>query len=280
MTDSAVACLVEMSEGRAYSRLIAEAPTNIVESYGLSVQHVASAYVLLADRFCDSLILNRVIGLGVCEPATETLLDTIDAIYLGSDIAAYACEIGPGTEPSDLSSRLRSRGLVPFRKTTMLYRRAERLPSVPCGFRISRVGPERATEFADLTCGIFQFNEPFLSLLRATFQSAAWQHWMAFEGEMPVACAMTYVEGDVAWIGWVGTLPDYRGRGAQSAMTVAQLDAIASSNCGWVTLETATGTRNRPNPSLRNYLRLGWTAAYDRLVYVRKTGKHATAVKG
>src|SRR5262249_54091422 len=132
-----------------------------------------------------------------------------------------------------------------------------------------------AVAFADLSCGIFGFNEPFPSLLRATFDCPAWQQWLAFDDERPVAAAITYIEDQVAWIGWAGTRPGYLGRGAHGAITSAQLRGAGASDCHWVTLETATGTKNSPSQSLRNYRRLGWTAAYDRLVYVRKPQRRA-----
>ena len=117
---------------------------------------------------------------------------------------------------------------------------------------------------------IFQFDMPFPGLLTATFSSSAWQHWLAFDGATPVAAAITHVKGDIAWIGWVCTLPEYRGRGAQSALAAAQLQGIRQRGARWVTLEAATGTKRNPAPSLRNYLRLGWTHAYDRLIYLRR----------
>jgi len=45
--------------------------------------------------------------------------------------------------------------------------------------------------------------------------------------------------------------------------------------CRWVTLEAATGTKNHASQSLRNYRRLGWSVAYDRLVYVRRARTRA-----
>jgi len=280
MTDSDIATRVELSEARAYARLIAGAPQDVSKQYGLSTHKLGSAYAVVAAGFVDSLIANRVIGLGGCEPATDEILDALDAVYSENGVATYAYEIAPSSEPADLPARLRDRGFVPFKQTTLLYRRVEVIAPPPCDFRVSRIGIERAAAFADMSCEIFELDGPFPSLLRATFNSPAWQHWMAFDGDVPVATAITHVVDNVAWIGWVGTLPDYRGRGAQSAITAAQLEGARASNCLWVTLETVTGTKNRPSQTLRNYRRLGWTVAYNRLVYVRKSTTRAESSPG
>lgn len=271
MTESDVARLVELSEARAYARLVTGAPRDLSDRYGLAVHRQGSAHAFVASRFCDSLILNRVIGLGTCEPVTDGTIKALETLYLASGVSTYAMEISPASEPTDLPARLRSWGFVPFKQTTMLYRRGEPIARPACDLRVMRAHPEHAAVFAELSCGIFQFAEPFPSLLRATFACPTWQHWLAFDGERPVSAAITYLEGEVAWIGWVGTLPEYRGRGAQSAIAAAQLQEACASGVRWLTLETATGTKNRPSQSLRNYVRLGWTPAYDRLVYVRKS---------
>jgi ribosomal protein S18 acetylase RimI-like enzyme len=270
---SEAARLVELGEARAYAALVMGGEAQTSEQYGLAVHRVGSAYALVGTRFRESLILNRVIGLGVCEPAADGVLDALDDVYRRGAVDTYAAEVSPAGQPADLPQRLRSRGFIPFKYTTMLYRPVAPVASPPTAFRVRRVGQALAHVFAELTCTVFQFGEPFRTLLQATFRSDDWQHWMAFDDEQPVAAAMTHVQDGVAWIGWVGTLPDYRGRGAQSALTAAQLEGAGARNCRWVTLEAATGTRDRPGPSLRNYRRLGWTVAYDRLVYVRKFSK-------
>jgi hypothetical protein len=107
-------------------------------------------------------------------------------------------------------------------------------------------------------------------MLRATFGCPDWQHWLAFLGGKAVAAAITHLHEHVGWIGWVSTLPQYRGRGAQRAITCAQLEGAIESRATWITLEVAPGPKNHPSASFRNYQRLGWLTAYDRAVYVRK----------
>jgi len=275
MSGSEVARLVETSEARAYAALVTGAPKELNAQHGLEVHQVGATTVFVAAGVRDSLVLNRVIGLGIGEPATQGILDELDAIYHASGIATYAAEVSPVCEPPDLPSRLRTRGFVPYKQTSMCYRAAQPIASPACDLLVRRAALAEAEAYADLSCGLFNFEEPFPSMLRATFQRPAWQQWLAFDRDRPVAAAITHVADEVAWIGWVGTLADYRGRGAQSALTAAQLQAASENGCRWVTLEAATGTKKQASQSLRNYRRLGWNVAYDRIVYVRRAQPRA-----
>lgn len=270
MSDPTIAQRVELSEAHAYERLLRGAPLAMAERYGLSCRSVGSAVALMASGHRDSLILNRVIGLGVREPVGDDALQSIDLLYAAAGCNAYALEISPFAQPSNLPTTLRTKGFFPFKQTTMFYRRAEPIAPQACAFQIRRAQADEAPGFVDTCVGIFGLDEPVHGLLMATFSDPAWQHWLAVDGNAPIGVAITHLAGDVAWIGWVGTVPSHRGRGVQRALTAAQLRGASESGCTWVTLEAATGTTKRPSQSLRNYCRLGWTVAYNRGVFVHK----------
>ena len=77
---AAVARRVELSEAHAYEQLIGGAAPELVERYGLACQRVGPAVALVAPGFSTSLILNRVIGLGVGETVTPDVLEAIDRL--------------------------------------------------------------------------------------------------------------------------------------------------------------------------------------------------------
>lgn len=270
---AAVARRVELSEAHAYEQLIGGAAPELVERYGLACQRVGPAVALVAPGFSTSLILNRVIGLGVGETVTPDVLEAIDRLYAAAQASTYALEVSPAIEPANLATTLKHRGFFAFKQTAMLHRRVEPIAAPACAYRITRAQPEQAPIFAHLCVTVFGMDEPIRSLLTASFSGAHslhWQHWLAWDGDLAVGAAITHLAGGVAWIGWVGTLASHRGRGVQSAITAAQLQAAHDSGCRWVTLETATGTVKRPNPSFRNYCRLGWAVAHHRLVFVHR----------
>ena len=261
---------VEVNEADTYADMFDGVSRDIADRLGLSSQRIGSAVVLSAAGFQKSLIVNRVIGLGAGESFTPDMLDQIERLYAAVQTNTYALEISPASEPPELMATLKARGFFRFKQTAMLHRRVEVIAPPACALRIRRAAPEQAAEFVDICVKVFGLDEPIRSLLATTFAGRAWQHWLAFDGDMPVGAALTHLAGDVAWFGWVGTLSSHRGRGAQSALTAAQLEGATESGCRWVTLETATGTAEQPHPSMRNYCRLGWTVAHQRGVFVRR----------
>ena len=271
MTGLDAASLVEFSEARAYARLVEGGTPALRERHGLSLHRIGSAYAFVASGLQDSLMLNRVIGLGLAEPATDDSFRKIDALYRAHGVRTYALELSQAAVFGAGTSDLRQLQFVPFKQTAMMYRSPQLLPAPDCQLAVQRVGPERAADFAEVCCTVFGFGDPYPELLRATFENAAWQHWLAFDGRTPVAAAiLSHFDDRVSWIGWVSTLATHRGRGAQNAITASQLGACLDSGTRWVTLEAATGTKTRPSPSLKNYSRLGWTHAYDRVIYLRR----------
>jgi len=263
--------LVEGSEARAYALLVNGAPEPLRQARGMRVVRAGGAYAFVAGGVGDSLMLNRVIGLGVWEPATPSLIAELDALYRASGIATYAVEMAPASTTGLAIEDLQRIGFVPFKQTTMMYCACAPLPASASQLLVRCVDAGYAGIYADICCSVFGLGDPFHGLLRASFQQPQLQHWLAFDGDAPAAAAMTANFDDgVSWIGWVCTLPGYRGRGAQSALAVAQVRDCHERGRQWVTLEAATGTKRRPSQSLRNYSRLGWTAAYDRMVLLRR----------
>jgi GNAT superfamily N-acetyltransferase len=60
-----------------------------------------------------------------------------------------------------------------------------------------------------------------------------------------------------------------RGRGAQSALIAARLEAARRAGCHWACVETSADTPEKPNPSTHNLRRLGFTDAYERPNWVK-----------
>lgn len=262
--------LVELGEAYAYTQLVEGAPAALRREFGLQAQQFGSIHALAAHGLANTLVLNRVLGLGITDPATAADLDLLDALYRDSGIASYAIELSPSALPSNLADLLRGRGFMPFKQTALMLRVCEPIEVPDCTLQVRRVTADDGEAFASLCCGVFGYPEPIPQILKATFESSSWQHWMAFDGNRPVAAAMTHLRGDTAWIGWVCTQPEHRGKGAQHALAAAQLQGAEEAGVSWITLEAAKGSKSKPGQSLRNYQRLGWAVVHDRVVYLRR----------
>jgi len=91
---------------------------------------------------------------------------------------------------------------------------------------------------------------------------------MAFDGDRPVATGALFRKGRCAWLSFGTTDEEARGRGAQSALLAARLDAAARLGCELATIETAEPKSGVFAPSYRNAIRLGFKALYSRPNYI------------
>ena len=73
-----------------------------------------------------------------------------------------------------------------------------------------------------------------------------------------------FVDGDQAWLGLGATLPEARGRGAQSALLAERIRLAAEAGSTTVTTETGVREDGRPERSYRNILRAGFEEAFVR----------------
>ena len=74
--------------------------------------------------------------------------------------------------------------------------------------------------------------------------------------------------GEVGWLGIAGTLPERRGRGAQSALIAARIEAARGAGCTVVVTETGVPVDGDEGPSYRNLRRAGFQPAYVRDNYL------------
>lgn len=90
----------------------------------------------------------------------------------------------------------------------------------------------------------------------------------AFVGDLPVALSAFIPDGAFAYLGWMGTLSEFRGRGAQAALIAARVGRAAELGARWCVSETNTvaGT------SLRNLQRNGFDVAMNWHVYSWESG--------
>jgi ribosomal protein S18 acetylase RimI-like enzyme len=122
--------------------------------------------------------------------------------------------------------------------------------------------------WAEIALQTFGFPAPFASWLRALHGRERWHLYLALDGETPVATGALFLsEGDVGVIGqltFAGTLPEHRGRGAQSALIARRVEDAQVAGARSIVCETDEELPDRPNPSTRNLVRLGFPVVYVR----------------
>lgn len=242
-----------------YERVEAEAFGDVYEATRLPVLHVAGA-VCCATSGLDSFMLNRAIALGLERSPSDAELDEIDAFFREAGVR-YSVPLAPGCDPS-LEPRLRERGFADgyawmkfsrdvappqARKTSLLVERTidgaafSRVVSAAYGL------PPDATMSWDVLAG-----------------RPGWHLFLARDGTEPVGAAALFLSAGVGWLGMAGTLPEHRGKGAQTALIAARIERARELGAEVVVTETGERVEGRPSNSYRNILRSGFSEAYLR----------------
>jgi GNAT superfamily N-acetyltransferase len=149
-------------------------------------------------------------------------------------------QVGPSSEPADVSDRLTRHGFVPEGETpgmaVDLFTLVREAP--PAGVSIRRILElEDLRTAVAIMCDVFGFPNSFLdTLLRmvsagGTSHDAPMAHYGAWvDGEMVAASAVVYAAG-VAGIYNVATRESYRRRGIGRAITLAPLLDARTRGC-------------------------------------------------
>jgi hypothetical protein len=208
-----------------------------------------------------------VLGLGLGEPIAEATLDAIDRIYRGASIR-YMLPISPAVLDPTLHARLEARGLKRMDTWSQLIRGAEQPPEISTDLRIERVGPEHARVLVEIVSTCFEMPTEYAFFFSGLVGRPGWHHYLAFDGEAPVATGALYVRGLVGYLTFGATLESHRRRGAQGAIMARRIADGAACGCRWLVTEALEDIPEHPNPSYHNMLRTGFRLAYQRPNYV------------
>jgi GNAT superfamily N-acetyltransferase len=180
----------------------------------------------------------------------------------------YGITVTPDAEPRELTSWLEARGFGRGYAWAKFRRGVEPTEPPTTDLSVERVGPGSAHVFAD----VFQRAYGTPELLRPRLEEIAaapgWQCFVAYAEGAPAATGAVFVSGDVGWLGMAGTLPEFRRRGAQTALLAARIDAAREAGCTVVVTETGEPTEGRPSNSYRNIVRAGFEPLYVRQNYL------------
>lgn len=223
--------------------------------YGDRVALLGGATCLRAPEAPDSPMLNRVVGLGVGRPATDEDID--HAIAAMGDTAFYVA-ISPFAAPADLTARLAARGLEPG-WGWMLFERPP-MPAAPVAttLRVVEVGDGERDAWANVVVAAYGLPDAVAPFTASVVDAPGWSCWLALDGDEPAAAAALWVEGDAAYFGFAGTLPEHRGKGGQGALFAARIARALEHGCTTLATETGEQVPGRPDSSYRNITRYGF----------------------
>ncbi len=259
----------EFSEAAAYESLAQPAAPYAAAAGFPEVRRFGSALAVVAPAAATSFNLNRVIRLGVREPCDETTLDAVARLYSERN-TPFAVELSPLADRARIAAWLRSRRMRRLPATALRIRALDRTAPLHADrrVRVQRASSEIDVErVAQTCCQVFRMPPAVHAMLAATRLDQRWRAWLAWHEGAPAGAALSFVDGPLAWLGWDATLPAYRGRGVQQALIDARLVDARESGCLHATSETAVHTASRRDPSGRNYEKMGFVLACERVTY-------------
>ena len=98
--------LLELIEAEAWADIFRAAPAALAEEHGIAVLDLGAGAACIVARDVPSLLLNRVIGLGVGTAATPAMLDLADEAF---GETRYMIPVAPQCHPAEVSTWLRGR---------------------------------------------------------------------------------------------------------------------------------------------------------------------------
>jgi GNAT superfamily N-acetyltransferase len=220
------------------------------------VTDTGGAVVLAAPEVPSSPMLNRVVGLGLDTPATEEALDAALAVLAPG--TTFYVAVSPRAEPEQLPDWLHDRGLEPGWGWMMFARSAD-VPGNPAS-SLSLVEVESEAEraaFARIVREGYGLPETIDARLRHV-PEAGWQCLVALDGDEPAGAAALFVSEDAGYLGFAATLPEHRGKGAQTVLLRERIRRAAAAGCDLLLTETGERRDDLPSNSYRNILRAGF----------------------
>jgi len=257
----AMALQLEAVEVLAWQDLYRAAPRETAEELGVSVEPLGSGCLSMAPKV-DVLGMNRTFGLGLREPVSRQQIAALSGTYRRAGCRRFFAQISPYAMPGELHRWLTEEGFSLYNNWVKLYRSVEDPQRAETDLSIQRI--HAPGEFGTIVATAFGWPEQVAPWIARTVGRPGWHHYMAFEGERPVATGAFFAAGEFAWLDLASTLPEARGRGAQSALLYRRAIDAAAAGCRWLTVETAEERPDNPAPSYRNMVRAGFRVAYSR----------------
>jgi GNAT superfamily N-acetyltransferase len=177
---------------------------------------------------------------------------------IGTGVTFYV-SVAPSARPGELTGWLRARGLEPGWGWMAFRRDVKSPPPAATNLEVVEVDTvDHAEAFGQVVRASYELPETIEPRL-ARMRDAGWQCWVAFDGDAPAGAGALFAAEGVAYLGLAGTLPEHRGKGAQSTLLAARIRRAAELGCDLVITETGERSGDRPSNSYRNILRAGFT---------------------
>jgi GNAT superfamily N-acetyltransferase len=241
------------------------APPDLAARHGIELAEIGGALCAAVGRL-SSTLFNRVVGLGLAEPATDAHLDAVQDFFSSHGQPFYV-SLNPRAAPADLTERLGARGFETGYAWMKFERGTEPPPPTQTQLRVEAVDERGGHDFGEAVAIGYEL-EPFTAAWLAELPKTSWRCYLAYDGEEPAGAAALYVLEDTGYLCFAATKPEHRRKGSQGALLAARIRDAAEAGCKRLYTETGERIPFKPSNSYRNILRFGFTEAYLRPNYL------------
>jgi GNAT superfamily N-acetyltransferase len=257
--DLELARRLERAEGAVGSSFVA-VNQRIAPDAGATWHDFAGTYAIFDG--VDSP-LTQTFGLGLFEPATPEQLCDIEAFFKQRG-AAVMHEVSPLAGIATFGL-LAERGYLPIELSTVLVQRlAEPAPlAAPPGMRVRVVERHEREAWIETAVAGWSDDPQNARIIGAIAELAiandAMLHFLVERDGAPIATGSLGIHAGVALLAGASTVPQARGRGAQTALLAARLAEARRGGCELAMMVTSPGSTSQ-----RNAERRGFRVAYTR----------------
>lgn len=262
ISDQALIMRLETNEAES-SADYARAMQILRPALGAQAVPIAGGYAVMMG---SSFPANTAVGLGLHGPVSADELAQVEAVYAAAGLPA-AVGLSPYADDS-LRALLGERG---YRIERFLHtfarpvHPAETFAPAPAGIEMSVLTPPDPEEWATHAACIFsdvaevETEDRWRILSLAAAHRPAMTGWIARVDGVIVAVAGLAIRNGLASMFSMATRPAFRGRGIQTALLQARLQAAQAAGCDLATVVTVPGANSQ-----RNVERAGFQVIYTK----------------
>lgn len=215
-------------------------------------------------------VLTEAKALGLNGPVSGADLDRLEAAFFdrGAEAKVVVCPMADASLLSGLGER--GYRLVEFEG--LLYRRLDGLRDLPepsSEIEVRPIGPDEGELYADVVATGFCHPEPVTPEMRelssAPVRIGGSTPLLARIGGQAAGGGTLLVRDDLAMLAGAATLPEFRRRGVQAALSVARLRLARDRGARIIVQGAAPGSASQ-----RTAERLGFRVAYTKAVLLRE----------
>lgn len=232
-------------------------------------------YDLIENAFCfaipetDTLAFNRVLLIGLKNKITDSQLNKIINFYKSIGSKRFMIQVSPFANPRNFEEILLRNGFYLHNYWSKLYMELKSTYEISNkNLMIEQIGEFEINDFNKIILEAFQFENNTHQLFGKSIDNHNWSYYLVKENDIPIAVSSLFINDGTASLAVAATLPNARGKGAQTLMIKRRLNDAFLKGCRYAVVETAKDTADKPSVSYRNVIKNGFKLAYHRPNFV------------